>query len=236
MDATRKTARLAGLLYLISGIPAPFALLYVPGKLLVRGDAPATADRIRANETLFRLGITTELIASVLFIFVALTLYRLFKPVSQGPALAMLVLILLSFPISFLNILNDIAALNFAGVGAFSNVLSVFDAHQRDALTYFFLRLHGQGIAVSAQIFWGLWLFPFGICVMRSGFIPRILGILLMVAGCGYVATSLAPMALPQYARSIDQVAKILALGELPIIFWLLIWGAKPQPVRSAAS
>ena len=236
MDETKKTARLAGLLYLISGIPAPFALLYVPGKLIVRGDAAATADRIRANETLFRLGITTELIASVLFIFVALTLYRLFKPVSQGPALAMLVLILLSFPISFLNILNDVAALNFAGAGAFSNVLSVFDAHQRDALAYFFLRMHGQGIGVAAQIFWGLWLFPFGICVMRSRFIPRVLGILLMVAGCGYVATSLAPVALPQDAGSIDQVAKILALGELPIIFWLLIWGAKPQRGMPAAA
>jgi hypothetical protein len=235
MDATRKTARLAGLLYLISGIPAPFALLYVPGKLLVRGDAAATADRIRTSETLFRMGIAAELVASVLFIFVALTLYRLFKPVSEGAALSMLVLILLSFPISFLNILNDIAALNFAGAGGSFVVLSAFDAHQRDALAYFFLRMHGQGIAVSAQIFWGLWLFPFGICVMRSGFIPRFLGILLMIAGCGYVATSLAPVALPQYARSIDQVTKILALGELPIIFWLLIWGARPQRASAPA-
>jgi uncharacterized protein DUF4386 len=235
MDETKKTARLAGLLYLVSSIPAPFALLYVPGKLLVRGDAAATADRIRASETLFRMGITAELAASVVFIFVALTLYRLFKPVSEGAALAMLVLILISFPISFLNVLNDIAALNFAGVGSFSNVLSVFDAHQRDALAYLSLRMHGQGIVVAAQIFWGLWLFPFGICVMRSGFIPRVLGILLMVAGCGYVATSLAPVALPAYAGSIDQVAKILALGEVPIIFWLLIWGAKPQRTGALA-
>lgn len=233
MDETKKTARLAGLLYLVSSIPAPFALLYVPGKLLVRGDAAATAERIRASETLFRMGITAELVASVLFIFVALTLYRLFKPVSQGAALAMLVLILLSFPISFLNVLNDIAALNFAGAGGSFNALSVFDARQRDALAYFFLRMHGQGIVIAAQIFWGLWLFPFGICVMRSGFIPRVLGILLMIAGCGYIAISLSTVALPQYASAIHQVATILNLGEVPIIFWLLIWGAKPQ--RAAA-
>lgn len=236
MDETKKTARLAGLLYLVSSIPAPFALLYVPGKLLVRGDAAATADRIRTSETLFRMGITAELVASVLFIFVALTLYRLFKPVSEGAALAMLVLILISFPISFLNVLNDIAALNFAGAGGSFNALSVFDVHQRDALAYFFLRMHGQGIIVPAQIFWGLWLFPFGICVMRSGFIPRILGVLLMIAGCGYLAISLSTVALPQYAQPIHQVATILNLGEVPIIFWLLIWGAKPQRVNTPAA
>ena len=147
----------------------------------------------------------------------------------------MLVLILLSFPISFLNVLNDIAALNFAGVGGSGNALSAFEAHQRDALAYFFLRMHGQGIIVPAQIFWGLWLFPFGICVMRSGFIPRILGVLLMIAGCGYVAISLSTVALPQYAQPIHQVATFLNLGELPIIFWLLIWGAKPQRAASLA-
>jgi hypothetical protein len=236
MDETKRTARLAGLLYLVSSIPAPFALLYVPGKLLVRGDAAATAERIRASETLFRMGMTAELVASVIFIFVALTLYRLFKPVSEGAALAMLVLILISFPISFLNILNDIAALNFAGAGGSFNALSVFDAHQREALAYFFLRMHGQGIIVPAQIFWGLWLFPFGICVMRSGFIPRVLGILLMIAGCGYLAISLSTVALPQYAPAIHQVATILNLGEVPIIFWLLIWGARPQRVAALAS
>ena len=74
---------------------------------------------------------------------------------------------------------------------------------QRDALAYLCLNLHGDGLMV-AQIFWGLWLFPFGICVMRSGFIPRILGILLMIAGCGYLASSVAELVLPQYAHSYE--------------------------------
>src|SRR5215831_11289380 len=103
MDETKKTARLAGLLYLLSSIPGAFALLYLPGKLVVKGDAAATADRIRGSETLFRAGIAAELLGMTLFIFVALVLYRLFKPVREKAALAMMVLILLSIPVSFLN-------------------------------------------------------------------------------------------------------------------------------------
>jgi len=230
MDSTKKTARLAGLLYLLGGLPAPFALLYVPGKLIVSGDAAATADRIRASAAMLRMGIAGELISSAVFIFVALVLYRLFKPVSERAALAMMVLYLLSVPISFVDVLNDVAALNLAGAAGGANFLSVFDAHQRDALAYVFLRLHGQGILV-AQIFWGLWLFPLGICVMRSGFIPRILGVLLMIAGTGYVASSFAALVLPHYADAVERVTSILTFGELPIVVWLVIWGAKPQRV-----
>jgi hypothetical protein len=233
MDSTKKTARLAGLLYLLASIPGAFALLYVPSKVIVTGDATATADRIRASETLLRMGIGAELLGFAVFIFVALVLYRLFKPVSERHALAMMVLFLVSAPISFLNVLNEIAALDLAGGGA--NFLSVIDAHQRDALAYLFLNLHDDGNMV-AQIFWGLWLFPFGICVMRSGFIPRILGVLLMIAGPGYLASSFGELVLPQYAPAIGQVARILTLAELPIIFWLLIWGARPQRVAAHPS
>ena len=226
MDSNKKTARLAGLLYILSSLTAPFALIYVPNKLVVRGDAAATADRIRASGTLLRMGIGAELVGFSIFIFVALVLYRLFKPVSERHALAMMVLFLLSVPISFLNVLNEIAALNLAQGG--TNFLSVIDASQRDAVAYLFMRLHGRGF-VLAQVFWGLWLFPFGACVIRSGFIPRFLGILLMVAGAGYVADSFAELALPQYADAVGRVTAIANFGELPIIFWLLIWGAKPQ-------
>jgi uncharacterized protein DUF4386 len=235
MDSTKKTARLAGLLYLVSSIPGVFALLYVPEKLVVRGDATATADRIRASGTLFRMGIGAELLGFTLFIFVALVLYRLFKPVSPEPALWMMVLILLSTPISFLGIVNEVAALKLVGGVGGVDFLSALDAHQRDALAYLFLNLHAQGFLV-AQVFWGLWLFPFGICVIRSGFIPRILGVLLMIAGCGYIASSLADLVFPQYAHAVHQVTRILNLAELPIIFWLLIWGAKAQPTGARSS
>lgn len=229
-DSTRKTARLAGLLYLLSILPGILPLVYVPGKLVVEGNAAATADRLRASGTLLRWGIGGELIGFSIFVLVALVLYRLFRPVSEGPALAMLVLILLSIPITFVGVVPEVAALDLAGgAGAGpTGYLSALDAHQRDALAYLCLHLHFQAFGV-AQVFWGLWLIPFGICVMRSGFIPRFLGILLMIAACGYLADSFADLVFPRYADSIGPVTRILRLAELPIMFWFLIWGARPQ-------
>src|SRR5438309_1472279 len=222
MDHTKKTARTAGLLYFLIGITAPVGLIYVPGALLVAGDATATANRIRASEWVLRLGIASELFHQVILIFLVLVLYRLFKAVDEHQATLMVILgALVSVPIVFVNVLNDIAALVLVGGASF---LSVFDARQLDALAYLFVRLHSQGIIV-ASIFWGLWLFPFGILVIRSGFIPRALGVLLLVAGCAYVTTAGTSLLLPRYARSVSQVAIVLEAGELPIIFWLLIWG-----------
>jgi hypothetical protein len=223
MNSTKKKARVAGLLYLLASIIGFFCLAYVPGKLIVSGDATATANRIRASETLLRLGIASELTSFIIFIFVVLALYRLFKAVSEKHAVAMATLLLISIPISLLNLLNEIAALVLVSGASF---LSAFEKGQLDALAYMFLRLHGQGFIV-AQIFWGLWLFPFGILVIRSGFIPRFLGYLLFIAASGYLASSFTSLLLPSYRHLVDQFAMVLEAGELPIIFWLLIWGAK---------
>ena len=227
MNSVRKQARVAGVLYLLGGITAPLGLIYVPGKLIVPGDAVATANHVRASGTLLRFGIASELISSIVFIFVVLALYRLLKGVNKNHALAMVILLLVSIPISLLNVLNDIAALILVSGADF---LSVFDKRQLDALAYLFLRLHIQGFVVAA-IFWGLWLFPFAILVIRSGFIPRVLGFLLFIAGFGYVASSLTSLLFPPYAHLVGQFAMVLEIGELPIIFWLLIWGAKDQPL-----
>ena len=226
MNPIKKQARFAGLLYLLASIPAPFALIYVPDKLMVTGDAAATADHVRSFETLLRLGIVTEVITSILFIFVVLALYQLFKRVNENQALAMAILIFCSIPVSLLIVLNEIAALVLAS-GA--NFLSVFEKGQLDALIYLFLRLHSQGFVV-AEIFWGLWLFPFGILVIRSGFIPRFLGYLLFIAAFSYLADSFTALLLPAFRPFVSQVTGILGIAELPIIFWLLIWGAKDQP------
>jgi len=232
INSTKKQARIAGLLYLLASIIGFFCLAYVPGKLIVSRDATATANHVRASETLLRFGIASELIAFTIFIFVALALYRLFKAVSERHAVAMAILLLVSIPISLLNVLNEIAALILVSGADF---LSAFEKGQLDALAYLFLRLHGQGFVV-AEIFWGLWLFPFGVLVIRSGFIPRFLGVLLFIAGFGYLASSFAALLLPQYARLVDQFAMVLTAGELPIIFWLLIWGAKDQPLDEQAA
>ena len=233
VDSIKKTAQLAGMLYLVGGLTAPFSLIYVPGKLLVSGDATATANHLRASGGLVRMGIAAELLGFIMSIFVSLVLYRLFKGVSQKNALALLVLSLLSIPIVFFNLLNEIAALQLATGGA--SYLSVFEAPQRDALAYLFLSLHGKGFMV-AQIFWGLWLFPFGALVIRSGFIPRFLGVLLIIAGVGNLAAAFTALVLPQYVDRVSLLTTILSFGEMPIIFWLLIWGARPQPAAARTS
>ena len=176
LSFTKNPGRFAGLLYLLASIPGVFALIYVPSKLIVHGNATATAHNIAASETLFRLGIAADLICQAGFIFVALALYDLLKGVNQRHASVMVILIVVSIPIAFLNELNAIAALVLVRGADF---LSLFDEPHRDALAMLFLHLHGHGFDV-AGIFWGLWLFPLGL-VYRSGFIARFLGVLLVV-------------------------------------------------------
>jgi Domain of unknown function (DUF4386) len=147
----------------------------------------------------------------------------------------MATLLLISMPISFFSVINELAALIVVN-GASS--LTGFDQHQLDILAYLFFRLRNQGILI-AQIFWGLWLVPFGILVIRSGFIPRFIGYLLFIAACGYVADSFTAVLIPAYRPSVGQVAGILETAELSIILWLLIWGARVPaesiPARAAS-
>src|SRR2546423_1840887 len=231
MNDLKKQSRRAAILYFLNALPAPFALLYVPGALMVRGDATATANNVRASETLLRLGIAGELLAATIGIFAMIAFYRLFKAVSQKHAMAMIILFLVATPISYLNVLNDLAALTFARGPEFLS--AVFDRRQLDAFVLFFLRLHSQGL-ILAQVFWGLWLFPFGVVLWRSGFIPGILGVFPVIPGFGNVIASAAFLFLPAYAGVISQYATILQAGELAFI-WMLIWGAKDQPMAERA-
>jgi hypothetical protein len=231
INQTKRRARLAGLLYFLASIPAPFALIYVPNKLIVLNDATATADHIRASESLLRLGIGCELLGLIMFILVVVALYRLFKAVNETYALLMMILILVSIPISLLSVVNEIVALIVVSGADF---LAVFDTGQLNALAYIFMRLHSRAILV-AEIFWGLWLFPFGILVIRSHFIPRFLGYLLFLAALGYLAGSLTFLLLPAYGPVVDTFATKLTLCELPIILWLLIWGAKDHHDQAPA-
>jgi hypothetical protein len=206
--------------------------MYVPGKLFVHGNANATADNIRASEALLRLGMVSDLVHQLVAVFLVLALYRLLRAVNETHATLMVILgALVSVPIVFVNTLNDLAALVLVSGAEF---LTVFERPQLDALAYLFLGLHSQGTTI-ASIFWGLWLFPFGLLVVRSGFIPRVLGVLLIVAGAGYVVIAFASLALPAYGPLVAQVLSPLLFGELPIIFWLLIRGAKGPGTDLAA-
>jgi hypothetical protein len=231
MNEVKKQSRVAALLYFLGCLPAPFALLYVPNVLIVRGDSAATANNVRDSETLLRLGMAVELLSATIAVFAVLAFYRLFKAVSHKHAMAMMILFLISIPISYLNLLNDLAAVTFARGPAFLS--AVFNKGQLDAFVLFFFRLHNQGI-ILAQIFWGLWLFPFGLAVIRSGFIPRLVGIAAIMAGSGYVINSCVALFLPPSAQGFGNLAMLLGIGELGIL-WLLIWGAKEQPSREVA-
>jgi hypothetical protein len=144
----------------------------------------------------------------------------------------MVTLVLVSVPISFLNVLNEIAALVLLSGPDF---LSVFGRPQLDALALVFLGLHSQGFGIAA-IFWGLWLLPLGALVIASGFAPRVLGFLLILAGLVYVVDSFTSLLLPQYRPLVSIVALLVeAVGELSMIGWLLITSAKAQPLDGRA-
>ena len=233
MHPTDKAARVAGAIYLSMALTAPWRLIYIPSTLFVQGNATATASNIAAHEWLFRLGIVGDLLTGTIVIFTVLALYQLFKGVNQNLAAVMVILGGLTVsPIYFVNTLNDAGALLFVRGADF---LSVFGKPQRDALAMMFLRLHHHGV-VANEIFWGLWLFPLALLVIRSGFLPRFLGFWLIINGFAYLITSFTGLLLPQYEELVSNITFPALLGELAFMLWLVIKGAKVQALPAAAT
>lgn len=223
MPPSKRTARIAGFLYLLVAITGPFVLLYVPGKLFAPGSATETVSNILAHESLFRSYIVVGLFAELCFIAVALVLYQLFKGVGRELAIVMVILVLIDAPLAFLGSTNEVATLAFArGAGA----LSVFDGPQRDAIAALLIDINGQGHLVR-EIFWGLWLLPLGMLVYRSGFMPRLLGIWLFINGLAYVALSAIGLTLPHHLETVSTVTMPLLFGEVALMLWLLIVGVR---------
>ncbi len=232
MSSARNRGRVAGFLYLLLTIAGPVRIIYIPSKLFVHGNAAATASNIAAHELLFRLGMVSDLFVGVIVIFVALALYRLFRGVNQSLAVLMVILGgVLPSAIYFFNVLNDAAALMLVRGADF---LSVFDKPQRDALAMLFLHLHGRGF-VAGEVFYGLWLFPLAILTYRSRFLPRFLGVWLVLNGLAYLAQSFTGFLLPQYENTVANIVFPVLTGEVAFMLWLLIRGAKP-PEPAAAS
>jgi len=231
MHPIKKAAHLAGAIYVMMVFTAPFSLIYVPSKLIVSGNAAATADNIRAHETMFRLAIFGDLVGQVIFICLGIALYRLLRDVSRPWAWLMVAFVLVSSAVCFLNVLNYIGALTLFRGASF---LSVFEKPQRDALGMLFLGLYSHGIFM-AEIFWGLWLFPFGLLVFRSGFLPRWIGGWLMINCFGYVILSvIALFASAYYAAAFKYLQPVL-FGELVTMFWLLFRGANVKALPAEA-
>jgi len=227
MSSTKKVARLAGLLYVLLAIPGFYGLVYVPSALIVDGNAAATAHNILASEMFFRSGIVADLVGQALFILVALVLYRLLKGVDKTLAALMVILLVVSIPITFLAEVNHLDVLKLLDS---TGPTAAFSESQRNAQMMASLDSYDNGILV-AEIFWGLWLFPLGLLIFRSGFLPRILGVLLFVSGSAYLAESITWLLIPAYGHLVGRFASPLRALELATPLWLLIMGAKDQPL-----
>ena len=230
MTLLSRRARIAGLWYLAMIAVGVIRLLYVPGKLFVKGDAAATAANIAAHPSLFRLGMASSLVGMVLFLFLSFALYRLLSGVNNSLASAMVIFVIVSAAIECVNVLTDAAALQLVrGAG----YLSAFDQPQREALARHSLDLHFQGYVVN-EMFWGLWLLPLGMLVIRSGFLPRLLGVWLILAGVAWMLVSMTGLLVPENYERVFSITSPVRLGEVAFLLWLVILGAKDKGTARA--
>lgn len=218
---------LVGIVVLASGSFAGF----VASRLVVRDDVVATAGNILASETLFRLGLVGSLVMMIAFIFYGLLLYRLLRPVNKGLARIMIALVLASVPLYMLNQINQFAALPLAADGLYEQV-------------ELFLELHRVGNLIAA-IFFGLWLFPLGLLVFRSGYLPRFLGVLLILGTPGYLVAFVQGFLFPGSEGTLwtNPFLLVTHASELALMLWLLVKGldadewakrvGQPQPVAA---
>ena len=233
MSPAHNPGRVAGFWYLLLVIVGPLRLMYIPDKLFVHGNAAATVNNIAAHELLFRMGILADLIGAVVLIFLTLAFYRLFAGVDRNLA-AQVVIFGGVMPalIYFVGVVSDFAVLTFVRGGDF---LSVFDKPQRDALVFLFIKLRDHQ-NTAAEILWGLWLLPLAALVYKSRFLPRFLAVWLALCGFCYLALSVTGVLWPEYQNKVFAISQPAFFGEVALMLWLVIKGAKPPAVSPAAS
>ena len=223
VNSLRKTAKLAGLLYLILVITGVYSIMYVSSQIIVQGDVITTAKNILAKEFLFRTGIINDLISNTIFVLLVLVLYRMFKQVNEHQAKLMVAFVIVQVPAVFI-----MEALNITSLTIFKGeILQTIELNQKQDLAMLFLKINDNG-TLTMEMFWGLWLLPFGLLVYKSRFIPRIFGILLVIAGISYIVDSFVSLLFPTYSTFVNQPTLLLvAIGEISITLWFLIKGVK---------
>jgi len=231
MHPLKRTAHIAGFLYLLVVLTGAFVLMYVPGRLFVPGDGSATVANIVAHQSLFRAHIVVGLLSELFFISVVLALYHLLKGVNAQLAALMVILVLVEAPLAFLGVANEVATLTYVRGAGF---LAVFDSPQRDALATLLINFDRQGALVS-ELFWGLWLLPLAWLVYRSGFLPRLIGVWLFINGLAYLTISSTGMLWPEHLHQVSTIATPVLFGEVAFTLWLLIMGAHVQPSELTA-
>lgn len=225
MNTNSKTARLAGFFYLMVIVTGFFSLMYVPSKLIVWEDPVLTFHNISSETQLFRLGIASNIICYIAFTLLPLALYQFLKNVDETYAKLMVILALISIPISFINLQSKFSVLTIVEGAVY---LKAFDAKQLQAQIMLLLSNYNKGLLI-AQVFWGAWLFPFGYLVYKSGFLPRTLGVFLMLGCFGYLANVFGRTLVAHFSDySIANYITLPAtIGEIGICLWLLIFGVK---------
>jgi len=223
MTTSKNTARIAGFIYLVVVITGMFSLAYVPNKLIDWNNGAATFSNITASPSLFRLGIYSSVVCYVAFVFLPIVLYKLLRAVNESQARAMVTLALLSVPLSFSNLQHKYAALILTEKELFLQGISTEDIQSK---LMFSLHQYNDGL-LPATVFWGLWLFPFGLLVYKSGFIPRFLGVLLMLGCVGYLINFTGNTLFENYPKTgIGKYMGMLpAIAEIGTCFWLLFFG-----------
>jgi len=227
-----KTARVAGFLYLMIIISGIFAEFFVRSSLIVAGDATATANNIMASEGLFRLGIAGDLFMILCDVALALLFYVLLKPVNKSLSLLAAFFRLTQAAVLGVNLLNLLFVLQLLS-GA--DYLAVFGADQLHALVLLFLDAHGIGYSIGL-VFFGIQCGVLGYLIYKSDYIPRILGILLIMASAGYLTDSFAKFLLSEYRNYETLFALVVFLpafiAELSLCLWLIIKGAKIPEIK----
>jgi hypothetical protein len=225
----RWKARIAGLLYLIAGMAYTFADGTVRGKLVVMGDATATAHNILAQQPLYRLGFAAELISAVCYIAVTLILYDLFKPVNRSLSLLAAFFSLAGCVIQAASSLLHLAPLVVLGSEPY---LRAFTAEQSQALALMLLNLRAQAANIYMEFF-GCYCLLIGYLIFKSQFMPRLLGVFMAIAGLSYQLFLSPPLAKQLFPYVIAPAG---GLGELSLILWLLVMGVNPQRWKQRAS
>lgn len=221
MEREKRLARIAGSVYLCVALLGGFAELVVRDRIVELGHPLATAENIRDSATLFRAGFVADLVQATLFLLTAMALYLLLRGVNELVARAMVVIVAVSVAIICLNLLNQWVALQVATHRAFGA--------GSDALVGLFAGMHHDGYLI-AQIFFGLWLLPLGYLVVKSGWFPTWIGVLL-IAGCfGYLVDTFATFLAPGVADTIEAIVVTpAAIGELSFVAYLLIKGVRDR-------
>lgn len=229
----KKTARLAGLFWLLVAITSGFSFGYVRPGIIVAGDAAATATNIMANGSLFRAAIASYILGQIFSLFFGLTIFRLFRDVNKTWTNVALASMLVSVSVAVINTVNNVAALLILSK---ADYLNAFGQEQLNAMMMIFLRLNNAGLGFS-ELFLGFSLASFGWLIVQTGFIPRILGILLIIGCLAFAVNTFTKLLIPQfYPAMFTQLAMFAnALGGIPTILWLLIKGVKEQQQISEA-